>query len=152
MILISYNTMCLPPPTQSGDLLGLPLQQVVHTAEKISSCEIIKINNLHAIRAKRRAGKIAHDFKHPGNHIFVKLPSQRHYGSIASITCQRNDIFSYVIQILIHPSPQQLPPNYCNMFLYFELSMEKLVKFHQTIYCLLSWLLSNCSTTALTTG
>ncbi len=51
------------------------LQRVVRLAERISGSALPSLQDIYLKRCKSRAAKITKDSNHPGNHLFILLPS-----------------------------------------------------------------------------
>ena len=70
------------------------LARVVRTAQGIVGCRLPDLDSVYTSRVQRRTGRIANDPAHPGNRLFVPLPSGKQYRNIkTSTTCLRNSSF-----------------------------------------------------------
>ncbi len=57
------------------------LQRVVHLAERISGSALPSLQDIYLKRCKSRAAKIIKDSNHPGNRLFILLPSGKRFWS-----------------------------------------------------------------------
>ncbi len=55
------------------------MQRVVHLAESISGSALHSLQDIYLKRCKSRAAKIIKDSNHPGNCLFILLPSGKHF-------------------------------------------------------------------------
>ncbi len=62
------------------------LQRVVRLAERISGSTLPSLQDIYLKRCKSRTAKIIKDSNHPGNHLFILLPSGRRYRSMLAKT------------------------------------------------------------------
>ncbi len=62
------------------------LQRVVRLAERISGSALPSLQDIYLKRCKSRAAKIIKDSNHPGNHLFILLPSGKRYRSMLAKT------------------------------------------------------------------
>ncbi len=62
------------------------LQRVVRLAERISGSALPSLQDIYLKRCKSRASKITKDSNHPGNHIFILLPSGKRFRSMMAKT------------------------------------------------------------------
>ncbi len=58
------------------------LQRVVRLAERISGSALPSLQDIYHKRCKSRAAKIIKDSNHPGNHLFILLPSGKRFRSM----------------------------------------------------------------------
>ncbi len=57
------------------------LQRVVRLAERISGSALPSLQDIYLKRCKSRAAKITKDSNHPGNRLFILLPSGKRFGA-----------------------------------------------------------------------
>ncbi len=77
------------------------LQRVVRLAERISGSALPSLQDIYLKRCKSRAAKIIKDSNHPGNHLFILLPSGRRYRSMLVKTERlRRSFFPQAIRLL----------------------------------------------------
>uniref|UniRef100_A0A3Q2TZL2 Reverse transcriptase domain-containing protein n=1 Tax=Fundulus heteroclitus TaxID=8078 RepID=A0A3Q2TZL2_FUNHE len=69
------------------------LQRVIRSAEKVIGCNLPPLQDLHASRTLRRAGKIVADPSHPSHGLFQTLPSGRRLRSIRTRTSRHKNSF-----------------------------------------------------------
>ena len=69
------------------------LQRVIRSAEKVIGCNLPSLQELHASRTLRRAGKIVADPSHPSHKLFQSLPSGRRLRSIRTRTSRHKNSF-----------------------------------------------------------
>ncbi len=69
------------------------LARVVKTAQVIVGCRLPDLDSVYADRVQRRARRIATDPTHPGNALFVPLPSGKRYRNIMTATKRLKDSF-----------------------------------------------------------
>ncbi len=62
------------------------LQRNVHFAERISGSALPSPQDIYLKRCKSRAAKITRDSNHPGNRLFILLPSGMHFRSMMAKT------------------------------------------------------------------
>ncbi|XP_077959458.1 uncharacterized protein LOC144408008 [Gasterosteus aculeatus] len=62
------------------------LQRVIRSAERVIGCNLPSLQDLFASRSLKRAKKIVADPSHPGQNLFVPLPSGRRLRSIRTKT------------------------------------------------------------------
>ncbi len=62
------------------------LQRVVRLAERISGSALPSLQDIYLKRCKSRAAKILKDSTHPGNHLFILLPSGKRFRSMMAKT------------------------------------------------------------------
>ncbi len=62
------------------------LQRVVRLAERISGSALPSLQDIYLKRSKSRAVKIIKDLNHPGNHLFILLPSGKRFRSMMAKT------------------------------------------------------------------
>ncbi len=62
------------------------LQRVVCLAERISGSPLPSLQDIYLKRCKSRADKIIKDSNHPGNRLFILLPSGKRYRSMMAKT------------------------------------------------------------------
>ncbi len=62
------------------------LQRVVRLAERISGSALPSLQDIYLKRCKSRAAKIIKDSNHPGNHLFILLPSGKRFRSMMAKT------------------------------------------------------------------
>ncbi|XP_077953082.1 uncharacterized protein LOC120811960 [Gasterosteus aculeatus] len=66
------------------------LQRVIRSAERVIGCNLPSLQDLFASRSLKRAKKIAADPSHPGQKLFVPLPSGRRLRSISHAAVWRS--------------------------------------------------------------
>ncbi len=77
------------------------LQRVVRLAERISGSTLPSLQDIYLKRCKSRAAKIIKDSNHPGNHLFILLPSGRRYRSMLAKTERlKRSFFPQAIRLL----------------------------------------------------
>ncbi len=77
------------------------LQRVVRLAERISGSTLPSLQDIYLKRCKSRTAKIIKDSNHPGNHLFILLPSGRRYRSMLAKTERlRRSFFPQAIRLL----------------------------------------------------
>ncbi len=77
------------------------LQRVVRLAERISGSALPSLQDIYLKRCKSRAVKIIKDSNHPGNHLFILLPSGKHFRSMMAKTERlTRRFFPQAIQVL----------------------------------------------------
>uniref|UniRef100_A0AAQ4Q691 Reverse transcriptase domain-containing protein n=1 Tax=Gasterosteus aculeatus aculeatus TaxID=481459 RepID=A0AAQ4Q691_GASAC len=69
------------------------LQRVIRSAERVIGCNLPSLQDLFASRSLKRAKKIAADPSHPGQKLFVPLPSGRRLRSIRTTTSRHTNSF-----------------------------------------------------------
>ncbi len=62
------------------------LQRVVRLAERISGSALPFLQDIYLKRCKSRSAKIIKDSNHPGNRLFILLPSSKRYQSMMAKT------------------------------------------------------------------
>ncbi len=62
------------------------LQRVVRLAERISGSSLPSLQDIYFKRCKSRAAKITKVSNHPGNHLFILLPSDKRFRSMMAKT------------------------------------------------------------------
>ncbi len=62
------------------------LQRVMRLAERISGSALPSLQDIYLKRCKSRAAKIIKDSNHPGNHLFILLPSGKRFRSMMAKT------------------------------------------------------------------
>ncbi len=62
------------------------LRRVVHLAERISGSALPSLQDIYLKRCKSRAAKITKDSNHPGNRLFILLPSGKRFRSMMAKT------------------------------------------------------------------
>ncbi len=62
------------------------LQRVVRLAERISGSALPSLQDIYLKRCKSRAAKILKDSNHPGNRLFISLPSGKRFRSMMAKT------------------------------------------------------------------
>uniref|UniRef100_A0A3P9IGT3 Reverse transcriptase domain-containing protein n=1 Tax=Oryzias latipes TaxID=8090 RepID=A0A3P9IGT3_ORYLA len=62
------------------------LQRVINTAQKITGCPLLPLEELHSSRCLKKAQDILKDTSHPGHSLFELLPSGRRFRSIKTRT------------------------------------------------------------------
>ncbi len=62
------------------------LQRVVRLAERISGSALPSLQDIYLKRCKNRAAKIIKDSNHPGNRLFILLPSGKCFRSMMAKT------------------------------------------------------------------
>ncbi len=70
--------------SRSGDCKAL--QRVVCLAERISGSALPSMQDVYLKRCKSRAAKIIKDSNHPGNRLFILLPSGKRFRSMMAKT------------------------------------------------------------------
>ncbi len=77
------------------------LQRVVHLAEHISGSALPSLQDIYLKRCKSRAVKIIKGSNHPGNHLFILLPSGKRFRSMkAKPERLRRSFFPQAIRLL----------------------------------------------------
>ncbi len=77
------------------------LQRVVHLAERISGSALPSLQDIYLKRCKSRAAKIIKDSNHPGNRLFITLPSGKRFRSMMAKTERlRRSFFPQAIRLL----------------------------------------------------
>ncbi len=77
------------------------LQKVVRLAECISGFALPSLQDIYLKRCKNRAVKIIKDSNHPGNRLFILLPSGKHFRSLMAKTERlRRSFFPQAIRLL----------------------------------------------------
>ncbi len=75
--------------------------RVVRLAERISGSTLPSLQDIYLKRCKSRTAKIIKDSNHPGNHLFILLPSGRRYRSMLAKTERlRRSFFPQAIRLL----------------------------------------------------
>uniref|UniRef100_A0AAQ4QSM7 Alkylated DNA repair protein AlkB homologue 8 N-terminal domain-containing protein n=1 Tax=Gasterosteus aculeatus aculeatus TaxID=481459 RepID=A0AAQ4QSM7_GASAC len=69
------------------------LQRVIRSAERVIGCNLPSLQDLFASRSLKRAKKIVADPSHPGQNLFVPLPSGRRLRSIRTKTSRHTNSF-----------------------------------------------------------
>ncbi len=70
------------------------LQRVVRLAERISGSALPSLQDIYLKHCKSRAAKIIKDSNHPGNHLFILLPSGKRFRSMMAKTERLRRSFS----------------------------------------------------------
>ncbi len=77
------------------------LQRVVRLAERISGSTLSSLQDIYLKRCKSRAAKIIKDSNHPGNRLFILLPSGKCFRSMMAKTERlRRSFFPRAIRLL----------------------------------------------------
>ncbi len=77
------------------------LQRVVRLAERISGSALPSLQDIYFKRCKSRAAKIIKDSNHPGNRLFISLPSGKRFRSMMAKTERlRRSFFPQAIRLL----------------------------------------------------
>ncbi len=77
------------------------LQRVMRLAEHISGSALPSLQDIYLKRCKSRAVKIIKDSNHPGNHLFMLLPSGKGFRSMMAKTERlRRSFFPQAIRFL----------------------------------------------------
>ncbi len=77
------------------------LQRVVRLAECISGSALPSLQGIYLKRCKSRAAKIIKDSNHPGNRLFILLPSGKRFRSMMAKTERlRRSFFPQAIRLL----------------------------------------------------
>ncbi len=77
------------------------LQRVVRLAERISGSALPSLQDIYLKRCKSRAAKIIKDSNHPGNRLFILLPSGKRFRSMMAKTeWLRRNFFPQAIRVL----------------------------------------------------
>ncbi len=77
------------------------LQRVVRLAVRISGSALPSLQDIYLKRCKSRAAKITKDSNHPGNHLFILLPSDKRFRSMMAKTERlRRSFFPQAIRVL----------------------------------------------------
>uniref|UniRef100_A0AAQ4S2X5 Alkylated DNA repair protein AlkB homologue 8 N-terminal domain-containing protein n=2 Tax=Gasterosteus aculeatus aculeatus TaxID=481459 RepID=A0AAQ4S2X5_GASAC len=85
------------------------LQRVLRSAERVIGCNLPSLQDLFASRSLKRAKKIAADPSHPGQKLFVPLPSGRRLRSIRTTTSRHTNSFFPSAVGLINRAGPPLP-------------------------------------------
>ncbi len=77
------------------------LQRVVRLAERISGSALPSLQDIYLKRCKSRAAKIIKDSNHPGNRLFITLPSGKRFRSMMAKTERlRRSFYPQAIRLL----------------------------------------------------
>ncbi len=77
------------------------LQRVVRLAKRISGSALPSLQDIYLKRCKSRAAKIIKDSNHPGNRLFISLPSGKRFRSMMAKTERlRRSFFPQAIRLL----------------------------------------------------
>ncbi len=77
------------------------LQRVVRLAERISGSALPSLQDIYLKRCKGRAVKIIKDSNHPGNRLFISLPSGKRFRSVLAKTERlRRSFYPQAIRLL----------------------------------------------------
>ncbi len=77
------------------------LQRVVRLAERISLSALPSLQDIYLKHCKSRAAKIIKDSNHPGNRLFMLLPSGKRFRSMMAKTERlRRSFFPQAIRLL----------------------------------------------------
>ncbi len=77
------------------------LQKVVRLAEHISGSALPSLQDIYLKRCRSKAVKIIKDSNHPGNHLFILLPSGKRFCSLMANTERlRRSFFPQAIRLL----------------------------------------------------
>ncbi len=77
------------------------LQRVMRLAERISGSTLPSLQDIYLKRCKSRAAKIIKDSNHPGNRLFILLPSGKRFRSMMAKTERlRRSFFPQAIRLL----------------------------------------------------
>ncbi len=77
------------------------MQRVVRLAERISGSALPSLQDIYFKRCKSRAAKIIKDSNHPGNSLFISLPSGKRFRSMMAKTERlRRSFFPQAIRLL----------------------------------------------------
>ncbi len=77
------------------------LQRVVRLAVRISWSALLSLQDIYLKRCKSRAAKIIKDSNHPGNSLFIFLPSGKRFHSVMAKTeTLRRSFFPQAIRLL----------------------------------------------------
>ncbi len=77
------------------------LQRVVRLAERISGSALPSLQDIYLKRCKSRAAKIIKDSNHPGNRLFISLPSGKRFRSVLAKTERlRRSFYPQAIRLL----------------------------------------------------
>ncbi len=77
------------------------LQRGVRLAERISGSALPSLQDIYLKHCKSSAAKIIKDSNHPGNHLFILLPSGKRFKSMMAKTERlRKSFFPQVIRLL----------------------------------------------------
>ncbi len=77
------------------------LQRVVRLAERISGSALPSLQDIYLKRCKSRAAKIIKDSNHPGNCLFISLPSGKRFRSVLAKTERlRRSFYPQAIRLL----------------------------------------------------
>ena len=83
------------------------LARVVRTAQGIVGRRLPDLDSVYTSRVQRRASRIAADPTHPGNRLFVPLPSGKRYRNIATRTTRLNlSFFPRAVKAITPPPPR----------------------------------------------
>ncbi|XP_077938863.1 uncharacterized protein LOC144383736 [Gasterosteus aculeatus] len=69
------------------------LQRVIRSAERVIGCNLPSLHDLFALKTLKRARKIVADPSHPGQNLFVPLPSGRRLRTIRTKTSHHTNSF-----------------------------------------------------------
>ncbi len=77
------------------------LQRVVRLAEHISGSALPSLQDIYLKRCRSRAAKIIKDSNHPGNRLFISLPSGKRFRSMMAKTERlRRSFYTQAIRLL----------------------------------------------------
>uniref|UniRef100_A0AAQ4RSH4 Alkylated DNA repair protein AlkB homologue 8 N-terminal domain-containing protein n=1 Tax=Gasterosteus aculeatus aculeatus TaxID=481459 RepID=A0AAQ4RSH4_GASAC len=85
------------------------LQRVIRSAERVIGCNLPSLQDLFASRSLKRAKKMVADPCHPGQKLFVPLPSGRRLRSIRTTTSRHTNSFFPSAVGLINRAGPPLP-------------------------------------------
>ncbi len=102
----AIDTECLTQCASQCDMETAPIRtskpcRVVRLAERISGFALPSLQDIYLKRCESRAAKIIKDSNHPGNWLFVLLPSgKRFHSMMAKTESLRRSFFPQVIRLL----------------------------------------------------
>lgn len=77
------------------------LARVVRTAQRIVGSPLPDLDSLYTSRVQKKASRIAADSSHPGNRLFVPLPSRKRYRNIKTHTSRlRNSFYPRAVKCM----------------------------------------------------
>lgn len=90
------------------------LQRIIRSAEKVSGCNLPSLQDLHASRTLRRAGKIVVGLFHFGHKLLETLPSGRRLRTIKDQNLHENSFFPPATRLInkaCDPTDTDPPPS-----------------------------------------
>uniref|UniRef100_A0AAQ4RRB6 Alkylated DNA repair protein AlkB homologue 8 N-terminal domain-containing protein n=1 Tax=Gasterosteus aculeatus aculeatus TaxID=481459 RepID=A0AAQ4RRB6_GASAC len=95
------------------------LQRVIRSAERVIGCNLPSLQDLFSSRSLKRAKKIAADPSHPGQNLFVPLPSCRRLRSSRTKTsCHTSSFFPSAVGLINRAGPPLTDYSTCHFMLW----------------------------------